>query len=153
MVHPPHRTLHRRAALQAAALAVLVAAGVACGVWQSRRPANADEVAIATGEVRSHSAELAVLAADAGRKLPPRFARAHVGQLGQSVARTADEVASLHPQPAVAAAAQALQSPLREIEAELRTARHAGLPALAASAAAARQRTERLDRAEQALQR
>lgn len=147
------RTLHRRAAAQALALCALVLAGVGGAAWKGRQPAGSDEVAIATGELRSHSAELAVLAADGGRKLPPRFAKAHAEQLAKGVARTADEVAALKPQPALAPAVQALHPPLQGIEAELRTLQQAGLPALAASAAAARQRTAQLERAEQALQR
>ena len=145
--------LTRRAAVQALALCALVVVAIAGGVWRGRQPAGVDELAIAAGEVRSHSAEMAVLAADGGWKLPPRFARAHVKQLGKAVERTDDEVASLDPTPSLAAPAQELHAPLQAIEAELRAAQRAGLPALAASAAQASVRTERLRRLEQSLQR
>lgn len=145
--------LIRRAAVQALALCALAVAVVMGCLWRARQPAGVDEVAIAVGEVRSHSAELAVLAADAGRRLPPGFAHAHARQLGKAVARTGEEIASLDPVPWLAATVRALHAPVQEIEAELRVVRRAGLPALAASAAQARERTDRLERAEQALQR
>jgi hypothetical protein len=153
MSDPYDPRLVRRAALQAAALCVLAVVAIMGCLWQGHQPAGEDRVAIAVGEVRSHSAEMAVLAIDAGRKVPPRFAHAHGQQLGKAVERTRDEVASLHPAAPLAAPVRDLNAPLQEIEAELRAVQRAGLPALAASAAHARQRTDRLRRVEQALQR
>lgn len=153
MTDPTAPRLIRRAAVQAVVLGALVVAALAWGLWRGRQPAGVDEVAIAVGEVRSHSAEMAVLAADGGRKLPPRFSHAHAQQLGKAVERTRNEVASLNPAPWMAASVQALHPSLQEIEAELREVQRAGLPALAASAAQAHQRTDHLERAEQALRR
>jgi hypothetical protein len=153
MAHHNEPKLARRALVQALGLGLMVLVAVGIVLWQARQPADIDQVAIAVGEVRSHSAELALLAGDGGRILTPRFARAHAGQLQRGVVQTRDEVASLHPQATLAEPVEALHTPLRDMQRELESVQQAGLPAIAASAAAARARTERLAQQEQALQR
>jgi hypothetical protein len=146
-----HDDLHRRALRQAAALLLGAAALAALAAWARHRPDGVDDFKIAAGQLRSHSAELQLLAAEADRRLPPRFLRAHAGQLAHAVETTQQEVDALRPQPGLAP----VKPPLQAVGRELAGAAQAlqSHPRQPPAQAARPARTEALARAEQALQR
>jgi hypothetical protein len=143
--------LKRRALRQAAGWLLCIAALGAAAAWSASRPDGIDEFKIAAGELRSQSAELQLLAAEADRRLPPRFLAAHAEQLGRGIESTQGEIGGLQPKPHLAAVKPPLQATARELREAARALqqrpRHP--PALAAQPA----RTEALSHAEQALKR
>jgi hypothetical protein len=143
--------LKRRALRQAVGLLLCIAAIAAATGWSASRPDGIDELKIAAGELRSQSAELQLLAAEADRRLPPRFLRAHAEQLGRGIESTQAEVGGLQPQ----ARFKPVKPPLQSVARELREAARAleQQPRHPAPAVAQPARTESLGRAEQALKR
>lgn len=141
----------RRALRQAAGLLLCIAAVGAAVAWLSSRPDGIDEFKVAAGELRSQSAELRLLAAEADRRLPPRFLGAHAEQLGRGIESTQGEIGGLKPQPHLAAVKPPLQATARELREAARALEQRPRHPSAGTAQLAR--TEALSRAEQALKR
>jgi hypothetical protein len=100
MTRQPRKTKAWRQAL--ALLGVLVAA-IAVLLFVHRKPAGRVELKIPVSELRAQAAELELFAAQAGSILPRTFVVAHATQLAKRIDFAHDELASLHPQPQLAA--------------------------------------------------
>ena len=138
---------------QAALLAGVLLAAAVFVLAQQRRPANRDELKIPIAALRSQAAVLALLLAQAGDPLPPRFVRAQATQLAKAVGRSRDELHQLHPQPALEPM-QARAEPLASrLDAAVQQLQAAPSSAEAASAAAARGLRDALKALEQSLDR
>ena len=146
-----HSREKRHALQQAAGLLFLAAAAGATGGWWAARPDGPDEIRIAAGVLRSHSAELKLLSQQADRKLPPRFVRAHAGQLARVIEDTRDDVDGLKPSAAWLPLAGRLQPVARELAREARALQ--ARPRTRVPEAAGEPSTEALARTEQALKR
>jgi hypothetical protein len=97
------RTPRQQALREALVLLVIVVAALAAGVTVRQRPDGPDEVKIPIEALRSQFAELALLEAQAGDVLPPRFVRAQAAQLRKAIEATRDELEGLRPPPALQA--------------------------------------------------
>jgi hypothetical protein len=139
----------RQAALLAGALLALAALALA----QQQQPANRDELKIPIAALRSQAAELALLLAQAGDPLPPRFVRAQATQLAKAVGQSRDELHKLRPQPALEPTQKRAEPLARRLDAGVQQLQAApSPPPSAASGAAARGLRDALKAIEQSLE-
>jgi hypothetical protein len=88
------RRRNRAAIRQATVLTAAVLVTAALAIAYARRPADRSDLKIPIGELRSQSAELGMLDRGLADGLGRRFVQAHAGQLGRTIERSRDELAS-----------------------------------------------------------
>ena len=118
----------RRALYQLAGVVSIAGIVVFGGVLSKERPADAAQLRIPVGELRSQAAELAQLEADAGDgRLSAPIARRHVQQLDKACESTLDDLTSLDVLPPLATSQRDALALARELERRLASfgARHA----------------------------
>lgn len=93
------RSMRQQARREAVVLLVIAAAVLAAVLAVRQRPDGPDEVKIAIEALRSQFAEFALLDAQAGDALPPRFVRAQAAQLRKAVEATREQLDGLQPAP------------------------------------------------------
>ena len=138
---------------QAALLAGVLLALAALTLARQQQPANRDELKIPIAALRSQAAVLALLLAQSGDPLPPRFVRAQAMQLARAVAQSRDELQRLRPQPALEPTRRRAEPLASRLDAALQPLQAAPPPPEAASAAAARGLRDALKALEQSLDR
>lgn len=143
----------RRAWRQAALLAGVLLALAALALARQQQPANRDELKIPIAALRSQAAVLALLSAQSGDPLPPRFVRAQATQLAKVVGQSRDELHKLHPQPRLEPTQGRAEPLARRLDAAVQQLQAAPSPPEAASAAAARGLRDALKALEQSLDR
>jgi hypothetical protein len=146
---PRRRRAWRQAALLAGALLALAALTLA----RQQQAANRDELKIPIAALRSQAAELALLLAQSGDPLPPRFVRAQATQLAKAVGQSRDELHELRPQPALEPMQKRAEPLASRLDAAVQQLQAARSPPEAASAAAARSLRDALKAVEQSLDR
>ncbi len=112
----------RRAATQFAGLALICVLLGGVAAWQVQRPADATTLALPISELRSQSAELAILQHERNSGgLDARFLRNHTRQLAKLNDESRDELAGLAPWPELAETQRAALDDARTLERQLAT--------------------------------
>jgi hypothetical protein len=149
-------TRHRRrtqALREAAVMALAIVAGVVVIVAARQRPAGAERLKIPIGTLRSTVAELALVDQHAGGALPPRFVRAHTGQLAQRIDEARDALSRMEPRPELRAQREAVLDEARQLRDETESMQRSGNPLPDAARDALLAQAQRLKGREDGLRR
>jgi hypothetical protein len=140
----------RQARRQALALGIALAVlGALVAAWQ-QRPDDRDELKIPISALRSQAAESALLLAQAGDPLPPRFVRAQATQLARAVGSSREELLGLKLEPALEPRRRQAEPIAGELDASVQRLQGA-VTSPAASASAAQRMRDALQALEDAL--
>lgn len=140
----------RQARRQALALGIALAVlGALVAAWQ-QRPDDRDELKIPISALRSQAAESALLLAQAGDPLPPRFVRAQATQLARAVGSSREELLGLNLEPALEPRRRQAEPIAGELDASVQRLQGA-VTSPAASASAAQRMRDALQALEDAL--
>ena len=140
----------RQARRQALALGIALAVlGALVAAWQ-QRPDDRDELKIPISALRSQAAESALLLAQAGDPLPPRFVRAQATPLARAVGSSREELLGLNLEPALEPRRRQAEPIAGELDASVQRLQGA-VTSPAASASAAQRMRDALQALEDAL--